>query len=397
MAGFSYADKVKTLNVMKREVNFRKMDATETVQDVNVFIPREVIQKVQDKFENVLYGYFLGNRLPFPVVEYSAKNVWSKHGFAKIMMNSEGFFFFKFDSKEGMMKVLEGGPWLIRKVPLFLNIWSPSVNLRKECIKSVPVWVKFHNVPIAIYTDDGLSLLASKLGAPKRLDGYTADMCVDNWGRSSFARALIEISADNELKEFITVAIPKLDEEGYITEKVKIEYEWKPQRCSVCCVFGHNDQTCPKNIVTKAKQVVIDDEGFITDKRKTARIGVMPKKQKAKFVYRPKVGNVGASSSGTKDDKSDSSGNTNAAAKSGGSVETRNPFEVLSDNPGGPEGGNGSVNEKRSNMENDSGNHALSDEEVVETIPTESSEFMRHDKRPVFEGASTPGVVGLNG
>ncbi|MFS7905417.1 hypothetical protein Hanom_Chr01g00047431 [Helianthus anomalus] len=87
------------------------------------------------------------------------------------MMNKDGFFFFKFDSKEGMTKVLEGGPWLIRKMPLFLNVWAPDVSLSKEGIKSIPVWVKMYNVPIAIYTDDGLSLLASKIGTPKRLDG----------------------------------------------------------------------------------------------------------------------------------------------------------------------------------------------------------------------------------
>ncbi|XP_022024344.1 uncharacterized protein LOC110924660 [Helianthus annuus] len=384
---FSYADKVKTQNSLKRKVNFRKLDATKTVQDADVLIPREVIKKVQEKFENVLYAYFLGNRLPFPVVEYYAKNVWSKHGFAKIMMNSEGFFFFKFNSKEGMLKVLEEGPWLIRKVPLFLNVWSPSVNLRKECIKSVPVWVKFHNVPIAVYTDDGLSLLASKLGTPKRLDGYTADMCVENWGRSSFARALIEINADNDLKDFITVAIPKLDEDGYITVKVKVEYEWKPQRCSVCCVFGHNDQTCPKNIVTKAKQVVIDDEGFITDKRKTARIGVMQKKQKAKFVYRPKVGNSGASTSGTKNDKPDSSVN--------GNVATKNSFEALSKADGDAD--NSLANEKSTGPKADVRNRpnvSYEEEEVVEVVPTEMSRFMSDTSRGNnAEGASTPGFT----
>ncbi|MCG5051263.1 DUF4283 domain-containing protein, partial [Pectobacterium brasiliense] len=74
---------------------------------------------------------------------------------------------------------------------------------QKEGIKSVPVWVKLHNVPISVFTDDGLSLLASKIGTPKRLDGYTTDMCLDNWGRISFARALVEVNADSELKDYI--------------------------------------------------------------------------------------------------------------------------------------------------------------------------------------------------
>ncbi|XP_022014978.1 uncharacterized protein LOC110914498 [Helianthus annuus] len=306
------------------------------------------------------------------------------------MMNAEGFFFFKFDSKEGMMKVLEGGPWLIRKIPLFLNVWSPSVSLKKECIKSVPIWVKLHNVPIAIYTDDGLSLLASKLGTPKRLDGYTADMCVDNWGRSSFARALIEISADNDLKEYITVAIPKLVEDGYVTHKVKVEYEWKPQRCSTCCVFGHSDQSCPKNVVPKAKQVVIDDEGFVTDERKVAKKRVLQKKQRANFVYRPKIGNSGASTAGTKDDKPDSSVKAN--------VVTNNPFEVLSKSEGGADIPPGNVKSSEPKVVGPSSPYEDYEDEVVEVVPTEMSKFMSNTSLGSnAEGASTPGFKGLHG
>ncbi|XP_022032619.1 uncharacterized protein LOC110933720 [Helianthus annuus] len=382
---------VKQKTSPKREVNFWKLEASEKVQDADVVIPREVIRKVQEKLDNVLFGYFLGNRLPFPVVDYYAKNAWSKFGFVKAMMNSSGFFFFKFDSKEGMAKVLEGGPWLIRKVPLFLNVWSPSISLKKGGIKSVPVWVKLHNVPIAVYTDDGLSLLASKIGVPKRLDSYTADMCAENWGRSSFARALIEINAENEIKDHITIAIPKLDEEGYLMERVDVEYEWKPLRCSLCCVFGHNDQNCSKNAQSKKNQVVVDDEGFISDKRKTIRLKPVQKNQKPKIIYKPKINKTGQSTSGTKDDKlnNDKPGNVNI----------KNSFEVLSKNDGDadvldPDDGL----ETRPVMNIASGCQVHIDDEVVDSVPTEMSKFMRNDNRKdKSEGASTPGPDGLNG
>ncbi|XP_022032208.1 uncharacterized protein LOC110933287 [Helianthus annuus] len=366
------------------------MDSVEIVKDADVVIPRKVVRKVQEKFENVLYGYFLGNRLPFPVVEYYAKNMWSKYGFSKLMMNSDGFFFFKFDSKEGMAKVLEGGPWLIRKVPLFLNVWSPSVSLKKEGIKSIPVWVKMFNVPISVYTDDGLSLLASKIGTPKRLDGYTADMCADSWGRSRFARALIEIDADNELKDHIVVAIPKLDDDGYITEKVKVEYEWQPQRCSLCYIFGHNDQTCAKNVQNKAKHVVIDEDGFTMDKRKVARVGMMHKKQKPKFVCKSKVNKSRPSTSGTKQDKMDDTRNEK--------VKTQNSFDALTMDDGDMDVRiTRKVSEGKSGGIESNGKTAQVDDEVVETVPTEMFAFMQCDQQKHSEGASTPGHNGVNG
>ncbi|XP_022042079.1 uncharacterized protein LOC110944741 [Helianthus annuus] len=380
----SYADKLQSKNRIKREVNFRLLEPEETREDADVVIPKEVVQQVQDKFDNVLYGYFLGNRLPFPVVEYYANNVWAKFGFSKLMMNTSGFFFFKFDSKDGLMKVLEGGPWLIRKIPLFLNIWTPKVTLKKDSIKTVPIWVKLHNVPISVYTDDGFSLLASKLGVPKRLDSYTADMCVDNWGRSSYARAMIEINADNELKDHITLAIPKMDEEGFIMERVDVEYEWKPLRCPTCCLFGHDHATCSKVMKEKAKQVVVDEDGFITDRKRVAKHSFPQKKQKPKFIYKPKANKSGASTSGTKKDEQ--------ASSSGPSiVKVANSFQVL-DTVGDGEGSK----EDNVPVEQERGSEKVTrlSDVVQESIPTEMSKFMTSNLTSSHaEGASTPGYT----
>ncbi|XP_021979823.1 uncharacterized protein LOC110875939 [Helianthus annuus] len=366
----TYADRVKLNTRGKREVNFRLLESTETVEEADVVIPKEVVRQVQKKFGNVLYGYFLGDRLPFPIVEYYVKNVWAKYGFVKAMMNSDGFFFFKFDSKEGMNKVLEGGPWLIRKMPLFLNVWGPTISLKKDGIKSVPVWIKLHNVPLAVYTDDGLSLLASKVGVPKRLDAYTADMCIDNWGRTSYARALVEINAENELKNQVVVAIPKMDEEGFVKENIKIEYEWKPHRCDTCRLFGHNNLSCPRTPKDKAKQVIIDEEGYIMDKRKTAKYGFPQKKQKPKFMYKPKSNSTGASASGTKDQPE--------AIRVSYPVDTQNKFESLADD----------------SLKSGTLNELYSEDPIYEKIDgTGSSRVVKSSKQPNQSNAEEEGFV----
>nr|GEW95698.1 RNA-directed DNA polymerase, eukaryota [Tanacetum cinerariifolium] len=41
-------------------------------------------------------------------------------------------------------------------------------------------------------------------------------------------------SSDVELKDNIIVAMPKITREGYYTCNVRVEYEWKPPRCSSC-------------------------------------------------------------------------------------------------------------------------------------------------------------------
>ncbi|GJY62887.1 hypothetical protein Tco_0464347 [Tanacetum coccineum] len=80
----------------------------------------------------------------------------------------------------------------IRKNPLILKKWNPDVNLLKEDMGNVLVWVKLY-------------------------DSYTSDMCTQSWGRSSSTKALIEVRADVELKDNIVVAMPKLVGAGFYT------------------------------------------------------------------------------------------------------------------------------------------------------------------------------------
>ncbi|GKB14398.1 integrase, catalytic region, zinc finger, CCHC-type containing protein [Tanacetum coccineum] len=61
--------------------------------------------------------------------------------------------------------------------------------------------------------EDGLSAIATKLGTPLMLDSYMSDMYMQSWGRLRYARAMIELQANVELKDNIVVAIPKITEE----------------------------------------------------------------------------------------------------------------------------------------------------------------------------------------
>ncbi|GJY29952.1 reverse transcriptase domain-containing protein [Tanacetum coccineum] len=98
-------------------------------------------------------------------------------------------------SNTGMEAMLKSGLWLIRNVPLILRKWTPMENVYKEDIKT--------NV---------------------------------------------------ELKDTIVVAVPKIDGDEYVLHSIRVEYEWKPTRCRVCMVFGHDDMTCPKRVVDEPKK-----------------------------------------------------------------------------------------------------------------------------------------------
>ncbi|GJU28404.1 constans-like protein [Tanacetum coccineum] len=107
--------------------------------------------------------------------------------------------------------------------------WFVDTNLLKYDVCNILMWVKFHDVPIVAFTKDGLSAIATELGTPLTLDSYTSVMCTESWGRSGYARAMLELRADAELKDSLVVAVPKIEGSGgiQIGSKSQLVYKLK--------------------------------------------------------------------------------------------------------------------------------------------------------------------------
>jgi hypothetical protein len=225
-----------------------------------VVIPMAVVHDMCLKLTNSLYGYFIGQRIVFPIVEDYVKHAWARFGFEHVILRN-GFFIFKFSSLEGMNKVLNGGTWFIRSTPLFLHVWVPNMRQKKEKITKVPVWVRIHNIPSVVYSKAGISLIAKQLGRIIRFDAGTNDMCKNPWGRYSYARVLIELSTDLDVLESIEVEIPLPKGKGHYMEVLDVEYEWWPSWCSKCVCLNHDDDVCPlrhKRVTKDSTQQDID-------------------------------------------------------------------------------------------------------------------------------------------
>ncbi|GJX53525.1 reverse transcriptase domain-containing protein [Tanacetum coccineum] len=99
----------------------------------------------------------------------------------KSMLNSStGLFFFQFSSMDGLDSMLENGLWFIRNNSLILKKWNSDVNLLKEYVGNVPVWVKLHGVHVTAFSEDGLSAIATKLDV--ELKDTIVDECPKNIG-----------------------------------------------------------------------------------------------------------------------------------------------------------------------------------------------------------------------
>ncbi|GJR32577.1 putative reverse transcriptase domain-containing protein [Tanacetum coccineum] len=141
----SYAN--VTSKPSRKKVNVRTLFTPEG-NGIDVVVPVDSIHAIGERLANTAYGFFLGTD----------------------------------SSMDGLDAMLENGPWFIRNNPLILKKWYPDENLLKEDVSTVPVWVKLHGVPVTAFSEDGLSVIATKLGTPLMFDSYTSDMCMQSWG-----------------------------------------------------------------------------------------------------------------------------------------------------------------------------------------------------------------------
>jgi len=96
----SYADILQPKDEPKvNSLNFRYLVNEDMKLGFDVVLPKESVRVVCNKLEFTLYGYFLGDRIAYPVVEYFVRSNWNKFGLQKSMIKANGFFFFKLRTK----------------------------------------------------------------------------------------------------------------------------------------------------------------------------------------------------------------------------------------------------------------------------------------------------------
>nr|GFB83923.1 hypothetical protein [Tanacetum cinerariifolium] len=215
-----------------------------------------------------------GKWVAYPIVANYVRNTWGKYGLVRsIFSSSTGLFSFQFSSMEGLDAMLEND-----------------------------------------FNEDGLSAIATKLGTPLMFDSYTSDMCMQSWGRSSYARVMIELQADVELKDNIILAMPKIIRESHYICNVCVEYEWKPPRCVYCKVFIHTHKECLKNTGVGEKKTLKKPSQTSQGVPVGPKMDFKPQKE-----YRP----------GPKKSNASSSGNKNEGVVPTIEVSNLNPFKVL--------------------------------------------------------------------
>lgn len=137
-----------------------------------------------------------------------------------------------------MNAVLSRGTWYFDRKPMVLCAWG--TNFGAGGIKSVPVWVKFSNIPDYYWTRKGLSHLASAIG-----DHICADKLTSQLNPLPFAKKCVTYKIREPLPDTLRVATINPLSEDTSFQEVKVDYISKPVVCTGCNSLGHYVGDCP--------------------------------------------------------------------------------------------------------------------------------------------------------
>ncbi|KAA0059841.1 reverse transcriptase [Cucumis melo var. makuwa] len=126
---------------------------------------------------------------------------------------------------------------------MLLRKWTPGIVPESFVFNSVSVWIRLGKIPMELWTEAGLAVVASAVGKPISLDLTTKER-----RRLSYARVCVELEGGSNMPAQITVSL------GGVDFNVSINYEWKPRKCNLCCAFGHSGSKCSRSVESKTIQ-----------------------------------------------------------------------------------------------------------------------------------------------
>ncbi|CAE6191998.1 unnamed protein product [Arabidopsis arenosa] len=250
----SWVSVVQNKQVLKKyDVNISTSDGQNSVE-----IPDEILQNSTPLWEDFLVGKFLETAPHVAKVHVIVNKIWKLGTDQKIDVYEVNPTTLRFRVRNPLVRarILRRGMWNIAEVPMVVSKWSPTTEKEQPEEKSIPLWVYLKNVPMNMFSWEGLSFITSAVGHPLHLHPETA-AC------SSFDVAKIFVNVD------LSKPLPKrirFGKEGF-EFWVDFLYPWLPPRCSICEKWGHLDSRCV--VVEKEETVLISDTMIVSPKEKT--------------------------------------------------------------------------------------------------------------------------------
>lgn len=143
----------------------------------SVLVPEEITKDVAPLWDDFLIGKFLDTAPHIAKVHAIVNKIWNLNDKSQKIevfeVNSTSMKFIIFNQADRNM-ILRRGMWNLAGIPVVLTKWSPVAEKEKAPVQSIPMWVHVKNVPLSMFSWQGLSFVTSPIGSPVRLHPETA-------------------------------------------------------------------------------------------------------------------------------------------------------------------------------------------------------------------------------
>ncbi|XP_075081709.1 uncharacterized protein LOC107826912 [Nicotiana tabacum] len=190
----------------------------------------EDVEQENEKWSSVIVLYVIGDSPTIGAMERFLSSLGKFLVKPQIYYHNDDYFVIRFSNVEERDQVLYSGPHTVNNRPIIMKAWSADFNLHDEILKTIPLWVRFPNLPLNCWSMKALS----KLGSALRNRVY-ADECTTEAMRISYARMLIEMDVTKPLPRTMKLQDPK----GKIIQQ-EITYDWEPAFYAKCLKIGHD-------------------------------------------------------------------------------------------------------------------------------------------------------------
>ncbi|KAK1308199.1 hypothetical protein QJS10_CPA09g00975 [Acorus calamus] len=172
-------------------------------------LEEEEVAEAEAAWGNILVGYIWGKTPVFTPFLQFIKRLWRPKGELTLSLQGNGFFMVRFDLEEDLSHVLEDGPWSMDNRPFVIQRWNRNIRLERERLNSIPLWIKFLNLPLHFWSPTCIGKIASLIGSPLYLDSPTAMRT-----RFCICSLCIEVEAGSKLPDEVFVEIWNGDREA---------------------------------------------------------------------------------------------------------------------------------------------------------------------------------------
>ncbi|XP_058746852.1 uncharacterized protein LOC131619814 [Vicia villosa] len=173
---------------------------TVTSEGIEIEIEEDDIASEVQYWETTLILYAMGEELSMNMVKNFMEKTWSFVKLPDMFYHDEGYFILQFKSHEDMDAVLMRGPYTLRNISLMLREWKADFNLKRDMLRTLPLWVKLPKLPLHLWGAKSLSKIGSAIGVP-----LVTDECTTTKLRVSYARLLIEVDITKEMVKEIAI------------------------------------------------------------------------------------------------------------------------------------------------------------------------------------------------